>query len=257
MSKILAVHSFRGGTGKSTAAANLAVAVAQCGYRVGIIDTDIQSPGIHYLFGLNEEGVGKTLNDYLWGRCPIEETAYDLRLDLKSSTGEVIMMSGGIYLTPSSLKANEATRIAQEGYNVELLINGIHQLVERLELDYLFIDTHPGLNQDTLLSLAVADTLIIVMRPEQRDFQGTAVTVEIARRLEVPHITLIVNNVLEVFDFTEVRTRVEQAYGCPVSAVLPHTEEMMIMGGTGVFILWYPDHPVTAIFKQVAANLIA
>ena len=49
--KIVSIHSFRGGTGKSNTTANLASQVALTGKRVGIVDTDIQSPGIHVLFG--------------------------------------------------------------------------------------------------------------------------------------------------------------------------------------------------------------
>ena len=52
--KIVSIHSFRGGTGKSNTTANLASQVALAGKRVGIVDTDIQSPGIHVLFGLDE-----------------------------------------------------------------------------------------------------------------------------------------------------------------------------------------------------------
>jgi septum site-determining protein MinD len=51
MTQVIAVHSFRGGTGKSNLIANLATTMAHQGKRVGIIDTDIQSPGIHVLFG--------------------------------------------------------------------------------------------------------------------------------------------------------------------------------------------------------------
>lgn len=78
MSKIVSIHSFRGGTGKSNVTANLATIMARSGKRIGIVDTDIQSPGIHVLFGLNEEKIGYTLNDYLWGRCAIENAAYDV-----------------------------------------------------------------------------------------------------------------------------------------------------------------------------------
>ena len=49
MGKIISIHSFRGGTGKSNLTANLATNVALMGNRVGIVDTDIQSPGIHTL----------------------------------------------------------------------------------------------------------------------------------------------------------------------------------------------------------------
>src|SRR5262245_53203 len=52
MAKIIAIHSFRGGTGKSNTTANIAALLAADGRRVGVIDTDIQSPGIHVLFGL-------------------------------------------------------------------------------------------------------------------------------------------------------------------------------------------------------------
>ncbi len=68
MSKIVSIHSYRGGTGKSNTTANVAATVARYGYRVGIVDTDIQSPGIHVLFGFGEDDIDRSLNDYLWGR---------------------------------------------------------------------------------------------------------------------------------------------------------------------------------------------
>ena len=52
MARVISVHSFRGGTGKSNIAASLATALALQGRRVAVVDTDIQSPGIHILFGL-------------------------------------------------------------------------------------------------------------------------------------------------------------------------------------------------------------
>ncbi len=53
MYKIVSVHSFRGGTGKSNTTANVAAILASLGQRVGVVDTDIQSPGIHVLFGFD------------------------------------------------------------------------------------------------------------------------------------------------------------------------------------------------------------
>ncbi len=253
MTRIISVHSFRGGTGKSTTAANLAITVAQRGYRVGLIDIDVQSPGLHLLFDLDEEQVSRTLNDYLWGHCPIEETVY--KVSLKTGAGEVIVMGGGVYLVPASLKVHEIARIVREGYNVELLNEGFRQMTSRLNLDYLFIDTHPGLNEETLISLAISDALFIILRPDRRDYQGTAVVVEVARRLDVPRVQLIVNQVPTVFDLAEFKTRVEQIYDCPVAAVLPHSDQMMLMAGSGLFVLQYPDHPITTALRHVATRL--
>ena len=54
MSRIISIHSFRGGTGKSNTTANVAALLAAEGLRIGVVDTDIQSPGIHVLFGVDQ-----------------------------------------------------------------------------------------------------------------------------------------------------------------------------------------------------------
>ena len=66
--RVVSIHSYRGGTGKSNTVANLAALMAAQGLRVAVVDTDIQSPGIHVLFGLGEDDMGHTLNDFLWGQ---------------------------------------------------------------------------------------------------------------------------------------------------------------------------------------------
>jgi MinD-like ATPase involved in chromosome partitioning or flagellar assembly len=251
MSQIVSIHSFRGGTGKSNTTANLAVLLAMEGRRVGVIDTDIASPGIHVLFGLQEDDITHSLNDYLWGKCDIEQTAHDVTRGLGAE------IKGQIYLIPSSIRVGEIARVLREGYDVGLLNDGLHGLIEKLELDMLMIDTHPGLNEETLLSIAISDVLAIILRPDQQDYQGTGVTVDVARKLDVPHMVMVVNKVPAVFDPEEVKAQVEQTYGCKVAAVLPHSDKMMVLGSEGIFALHYPDHPITAALKQMAANLVA
>jgi septum site-determining protein MinD len=117
------------------------------------------------------------------------------------------------------------------------------------------IDTHPGLNEETLLSIAISDALAIIMRPDSQDYQGTSVTVEVARKLDVPKLLLVVNKVPQVFNPAEVRARVEKAYNCEVAAVLQHSDEMMVLASSGIFALHYPDHPITQQFRDIAAKL--
>jgi MinD-like ATPase involved in chromosome partitioning or flagellar assembly len=250
MSRIISIHSFRGGTGKSNTTANLSSLMAADGLCVGVIDTDIQSPGIHVLFGLDEEDMVHSLNDYLWDKCDIEETAHDVTARLG------VPIKGQIYLIPSSIKAGEIARVLREGYDVGLLNDGFHQLLGALDLDVLMIDTHPGLNEETLLSIAISDALGIILRPDQQDYLGTGVTVEVARKLEVPRMMLIVNKVPPAFDLEGVQARVEQTYDCEVAAVLPHSDEMMTLASSGIFALRYPEHSVTTTFKQLAARLL-
>jgi MinD-like ATPase involved in chromosome partitioning or flagellar assembly len=251
MSTIIAVHSFRGGTGKSNTTANVAALLASEGRHVGVVDTDIQSPGLHVLFGLDEDSIGHSLNDYLWGKCDIAETAHDATPHLGRQNG------GKLYLIPSSIRAGEITRVLREGYDVGLLNDGFHELIRALNLDVLMIDTHPGLNEETLLSIAISHVLAIILRPDQQDYQGTGVTVEVARKLGVPRLVLIVNKVPAVFDLGEVRAQVEATYHTEVAAVLPHSDDMMALASAGIFALRCPDHPMTGSLRQVAASLIA
>ncbi len=241
MGKIVSIHSFRGGTGKSNISANIAAQFARRGNRVGVIDTDIQSPGIHVLFGMEEDSIDKALNDYLWGRCPIEETAYDV--GARIGEGEVLVMGGGIYLIPSSLRAGEIARVLREGYDVGLLNDGFRALVDKLDLDYLFIDTHPGLNEETLLSIAISHILLIIMRPDQQDFQGTIVTVDVARKLEVPHLFMLINKAPSSLDFEDLRDHVEETYDAKVGTVLPLSEDVARLASSDIFSLRFPDHP--------------
>src|SRR5919204_2335743 len=248
MSAIISVHSFRGGTGKSNTTANVATLLAAEGRRVGVIDTDIQSPGIHVLFGLDEEQMVHSLNDYLWGKCAIQQTAHDVTPNLGLDS------QGKVFLIPSSIKAGDIARVLREGYDVGLLNDGVHELVSAMDLDVLMIDTHPGLNEETLLSIVISDALAIILRPDQQDYQGTGVTVEVARKLGVRRMVLVVNKVPAVFDAQEVKARVEQTYGCEVAAVLPHSEEMMALASRGVFAARHPDHPMTEALRQVATS---
>jgi MinD-like ATPase involved in chromosome partitioning or flagellar assembly len=251
MAKIISIHSFRGGTGKSNTTANISAILAMQGLRVGVIDTDIQSPGIHVLFGFDEDTMKFSLNDYLWGKCKVEEAAYDVTGNLGS------IATGRVYLIPSSIKAGEIAKVLREGYEVGLLNDGFRDLIETLKLDVLLIDTHPGLNEETLLSIAVSDALAIVMRPDQQDYQGTAVTVEVARKLNVPKMILIVNKASSKLDPVQVKAQVEKAYAAHVAAVMPHSEELMALASAGIFVTRYPDHPLTATYKTIAAELTA
>jgi septum site-determining protein MinD len=250
MSKIVSIHSFRGGTGKSNTIANVAALLAAGGQRVGVVDTDIQSPGIHVLFGIAGEDITHSLNDYLWQACDIAQAAHDVTSRLGAD------IKGQIFLIPSSIRAGAITRVLREGYDAQVLTRGLRELIEVLGLDVLLIDTHPGLGEETLLSIVISHTLAVILRPDEQDYEGTGVTVQVARRLEVPNMVLIVNKVPPIFDAVAVKAQVEKAYDCPVIAVLPHSDELMALASGGIFVLRYPDHPVTALYKQAAARLV-
>ncbi len=253
MSKIISVHSFRGGTGKSNISANISSQLAKRGHRVGVVDTDVNSPGIHVLFQLDEEHMDKALNDYLWDRCEIKEAAYDVSGQI--GDGEIVDAGGQLYLIPSSMNVGDITRVLRDGYDVGLLSDGLRDLVDTLDLDYLIIDTHPGLNEETLLSIAISNLLIIILRTDQQDFQGTAVTVDIARKLDVPHLYLVVNKAVSSYahdDYKGLREQVTGTYGADVAAVIPLSEDIAALQSSDIFSFRLPpDHLATRAIQDI------
>jgi MinD-like ATPase involved in chromosome partitioning or flagellar assembly len=254
VTEVVSIHSFRGGTGKSNVTANLAATLARSGKRVGIIDTDVQSPGIHALFGLTGGEPGASLNDFLAGRCTIGAAAVEVGSGLPG-TADGRDGAGRVYLVPSSMDAGAIAQVLREGYDVSLLAEGIRAIGEELALDALLIDTHPGLNEETLLAITLSSAIVVLMRPDRQDFQGTAVTVEVARKLGVPRILLVANKVPPGVDREDLGRQVASSYDTELVAALPHSDSLMAMGSAGVLCHEAPGDDWSAEVGKVAAAL--
>lgn len=255
MGKIISVHSYRGGTGKSNTTANLAVLIAKLGKRVAKVDCDVQSPGVHVLFQLSEDRMRFTLNDYLFGDCTIEQTAYDVT-QASIGTADPDADRPKLFLIPSSIKTSDIGRVLKEGYDVALLNDGFQRLITKLQLDYLFVDTHPGVNEETLLSIVVSDVLLLILRPDQQDFEGTYVTLELARRLGVEKPWLLLNKIPPGMDANSLKSRVEALYERRVVGMLPLNHEIVRLGSSGIFVNRHPDHPFTLEMHRVAKRIL-
>jgi MinD-like ATPase involved in chromosome partitioning or flagellar assembly len=177
MANIISIHSFRRATGKSTIAANISSLLALAGRRVGLVDADLQSPGLATLFGLDPAALSRSFNDFLWGKCDIEQTAHDVTASLH------VVTDGRIFLVPASDDPNAIARMLRKGYDLKLLNDCFQTLVEQLELDTLIVDVHAGLHEESLTLMAISDMLAIVLRHDIQDYQGTAVTMGVARNL--------------------------------------------------------------------------
>jgi ATP-binding protein involved in chromosome partitioning len=142
---VIAVASGKGGVGKSTVAANLAVALEQTGARVGLCDCDIYGPSISLMFGTRERPTATEENKIV----PIEQ--YGLRL-----------MSMGFLLddtSPAILRGPMVTRYTQQ----------FLRQVEWGELDYLVLDLPPGTGdiQLTIVQTVALSGAVIVTTPQE------------------------------------------------------------------------------------------
>ena len=252
MAKIVSIHSFRRGTGKSIMTANIAALLAAEGRRVIVLDTNLESPSLHILFHLNESEFTHPLNQYLWGQCTIQETIHDVTHRLGKA------VKGQLLFIPASTEINDIKRIIREGYDAGILNYGCYELADKLGLDVILIDTHAGLNAETLASLSIAHVLAIILRLDKQDYQGTGVMMDLARRIDMPPQRLVVaNEVPASYNFGSVKAALEKTFDCEVVAVLPHSDEMMALASAHIFALTYPDHPLTGKLQHVTRRLLA
>ncbi|MBQ6569248.1 MAG: CpsD/CapB family tyrosine-protein kinase, partial [Clostridia bacterium] len=143
--KVLLITSVRENEGKSSVAANTALALASGGKKVLLIDCDLRNPSQNKLFEIKPEK-GSEFADYLYGRCPFEEAVWkDDRYGLN------LMVS----------------RIPREN-SVEILSNpSMEKLIEnmRKEMDYIILDTSPMLlTADAEHLLRHADAALLVIK---------------------------------------------------------------------------------------------
>src|SRR2546425_156495 len=168
---VIAVASGKGGVGKSTVAANLAVALEQTGARVGLCDCDIYGPSISLMFGSRERPMATEDNQII----PIEQ--YDLKL-----------MSMGFLLedtSPAILRGPMVTRYTQQ----------FLRQVAWGELDFLVLDLPPGTGdiQLTIVQTVALAGAIIVTTPQEVALIDARKAATMFSKVNVPVLGIIEN----------------------------------------------------------------
>ena len=241
----IAVGSGKGGVGKSTVSVNIAIALAQSGARVGLMDADIYGPNIPTMMGV--EKLPPPIADKL-----VPALAYDIK-----------MISMGLLVKPGQ-------PLIWRGPMLNSAIRQFLSDVEWGELDYLIVDLPPGTG-DAALSLAQALPLsgaIIVTLPQLVSIEDASRGLAMFQQLEVPILGIIENmSYLEMPDGTQMDVfgsgggeQLAQATGMPFLGKIPLDPEVRIGGDNGKPVLVsQPDsaaaNALRAIAQQVAAKI--
>jgi len=246
----IAIHSYRGGTGKSTITANLAVILAALGLKIVAVDLDITSPGLHVIYGVSSEMMRHTLNDFLYKRCKLRDVVLDITSHLGISRGK-------LYFIGSSMKPEEIAKLLKEGYNEYLFKEVSDQLINNFGIDIVLFDTHPGLTEDTMISVLSSELSLLLMRMDKQDITGTYITSQILRKFG--KVSYIVLNMVppKLASAPELANEVSKLVKAPVVAVIPFYEEVLSHRSRGVFVLKHPKHPFTSRIIKLAETLLS
>ncbi len=250
MTKVIAVHSFKGGTGKTTLTANLATTLA-VNHRVGVMDLDLSGPGLHVIFGLKKGDVKATLSDIFLGDASPE----DVVIDLSQRFG---LTKGGLYFCPASNKVEDMLRLLKSGLEVTLFQDTLQKVGDKYRLDYIIVDTHPGVENDTVLAMGCCDALVLVSRVDQQDLFGTAVMVLLAETFEKP--TFLTLNMIppgvKIKDAEKVGRELAQLFRSKFLAAFEFQMDIINNLSRSVFVVENPNSPFAHKLGIAAENLM-
>jgi chromosome partitioning protein len=187
LARCIVFHSYKGGTGKTTLAANLAALLTKKGYSVVLLDLDVYAPSLHSYF---ETDPKKWINDFLFEKAELREVILDFTPLIESrsrrSNGAEKANTKHGQLWVGFLSANKEEIYKLEGGSqatgtqhtskIHLLRRFIllrELLTSEYKADYIIIDTSPGIRYWSINALAVADTLLLTLKMGDLDIAGT------------------------------------------------------------------------------------
>ena len=253
MSKIIAVHSYKGGTGKTLLAVNLAVTFAKHGKKVCLFDLDFRAPSLFSI--LKVENPGCWLNDYLNGNCAIDKVLVDLSSRIEGN---------GKFFAAIANPSTEAIReMSAKDRKWEMralgkLLSLRSTLLNDKEFDYLVFDTSPGLQYSSINAIVTADFVVVATTGDRSDVDGTRRMLRELYNLFEKKTGLVINKVLDPTSKSkkdEMDARVKNIYQVPMLGLVPCFCEILRAEGNLIFTQDKPNHPFTNILDEMARKI--
>ena len=253
MSKIIAVHSYKGGTGKTLLSVNLAATFAKLGKKVCVFDLDFRAPSLFAI--LKAEGTQYWFNDYLNNTADIGKVLIDLSSRL---TGK-----GKLYASLAN-PATEAIRdMSSKDRKWEMRALGRllalkETLLANQKFDYLFFDTSPGLQYSSINAIVAADFVIVATTGDRSDVDGTKRMLAELYNLFEKKTGLVLNKVLDASATAkkaEMSAKTKDVYHVPLLGLVPCFCEVLRAEGNFIFAEDKPDHPFTKILAEMAKKI--
>jgi len=250
--KILAFHSSRGGTGKSLIASNLAAILAEKGRSVALLDFNFRAPSLATIFNVDESR-SYWLDSFLAGECGIEETLVDIT-ERYGTRGRFL-----IGLADPRIEAMSRIASVDRRWQTRAL-RRILSLRKELDVEFIFLDTSPGVEYSSVNAIASSDLSILVSTMDLLDLEGAQRIIrDLYDAFEKKTLILINKAMPHELASDEGRKRLLQElaerFSQPILAVIPCYCDLLLSNRSTLFALEHPDHPFSGVLREVAKKL--
>lgn len=249
LSKILAVHSYKGGTGKTLLSINLAATFAKRGKKVCLFDLDFRAPSLSTL--LKVENVDRWLNDYLNGICEIEKVLIDVS-DRIGNSGKLFV--GLANPSTEAIRDMSAKDRKWEMHALGRLLALRTSLLNREKFDYLILDTSPGLQYSSINAIVTADLVLVATTFDLSDVDGTSRMLRELYDLFEKKTEVVLNKVLDdslKMRRDQVQARLKDIYQVPLLGIIPCFCDVLKSEGGIIFAQEKPDHPFARLLEEM------
>jgi septum site-determining protein MinD len=253
MGKIIAVHSYKGGTGKTLLSINLSAALAKHGKNVCLFDLDFRAPSLSIL--LRIEKAEHYLNDYLNNASDINKVL----IDLSDRVGK----NGKFFVALANPRTEAIRDMSAKDRKWEMRALG-RLLALRTSLlndrgfDYLVFDTSPGMVYSSINAIVSADLVLVATTFDRSDVDGTRRMLRELYDLFEKKTEVILNKVLDVSSRTgkdDIQAKLKDIYQVPLLGIVPCFCDILKAEGGTIFPQEKPDHPFTRILNDMANNI--
>ena len=252
---VLTVHSYKGGTGKSIISTNLATILSREGNNVSLIDLDLRAPSLDKVFGVKRREFW--VNDFLDGKCKSSDILFDVSKVTKSKGRLFVALAN-----PSIEAIREAITKDRKGemraLHRLLMLN--EHLLEKMAMDYIILDTNPGMSYASINSVAAADLVLVISTWDASDLAGAQGMVsELYNILEKRAIVLMNKIPEQLLIDKAMRKRLadqfKKAFKLPVIDLLPCYCEVLRQERSTIMALERPKHPFSRSLVEVAKRI--
>lgn len=254
MGKIIAVHSYKGGTGKTLLSVNLAATFVHHGKKVCLMDIDFRAPSLYTILKMGK--VECWLNDYLNGTCEIEKVLVDLS-DKVQANGKLFV--GFANPATEAIREMSAKDRKWEMRALGRLLALRNSLLNEKGFDYLIFDTSPGLQYSSINAIVSSDLVLVATTFDRSDVDGTKRMLHELYDLFEKKTEIVLNKVLNDFSSKTARedmqAKAKDMYKVPVIGIVPCFCDVLKAEGGVIFANEKQTHPFARILDEIATKI--